>query len=294
MKIFLTVTAFLFATGSTFADDAATQKLKAAATAALEKAAVKNVQSAETEHLLVFANVPSAKIKALADLAEKTFVFTAKSLKVEKTDELFAGKLPVFVISDRKSFTALIQALENRRPEQDETYEIKTRGDVPFVAVGVGIGSIPNDAELATQTAQWTAAAVLNKKLGTDPGAFDLPEWAQLGFGKIAALRAEGNPVKVAAYRTKARSLVNGRVRGVVKITDACSGTKGREHDLLVMSVVDYLAFGPDPEKFTQLMTGFKKSDTNQNPTMDSIVRGLEWKWEDLDIGWKTMMIKAK
>ena len=41
-------------------------------------------------------------------------------------------------------------------------------------------------------------------------------------------------------------------------------------------------------------MAGFKKSDTNQSPTMDSIVRGLEWKWEVLDIGWKTMMLKAK
>lgn len=280
--------------GSTLADDAATQKLKTVATAALEKAAVKNVQSAETEHLFVFATVPSAKIKPLAELAEKSFVFTAKSLKVEKPDELFAGKLPVFVIADRKPYVALIQALENRRPEQSDTFEIKTRGDVPFVAVGVGIGSIPNDTELASLAAQWTAAAVLNKKLGTDPGAFDLPEWAELGFGKIAALRAENNQVKVAAYRTKAKSLVNGRVRGAVKLTDACSGTKGREHELLVMSVVDYLAFGPDPDKFTQLMAGFKKSDTNQNPTMDSIVRGLEWKWEDLDLGWKTMMIKAK
>jgi hypothetical protein len=238
--------------------------------------------------------VPSAKIKLLAELAEKSFAFAAKSLKVEKLDELFAGKLPVIVIADRKPYTAVIQALENRRPDQSETYEVKTRGDMPFVAVGVGIGSIPNDAELASQAAQWTAAAVLNKKLGTDPGAYDLPEWAQLGFGKIAALRAENNPGKVAAYRTKAKSLVNGRVRGAVKLTDACSGTKGREHELLVMSVVDYLAFGPEPEKFTQLMSGFKKSDTNQNPTMDSIVRGLEWKWEDLDRGWKTMMLKAK
>lgn len=270
------------------------QKLKDAMDAAIQKSAVKQVAKAETEHLLVYATVPAGKIKPLADAAEKSFLFAANALKVEKVNELFAGKLILIVVPDRKPYANLVFAVEGKRPESGDTYEIHTTGDVPFVSVSLGLGEKPNDAELNALAAGWTASAVLNKKLGTDPGAFDLPEWVQLGYGKIAALRAEGNSAKLTAYRTKAKALANGRTRGAVKVTDLWSGSQGKDQDIFAMSVVDCLAFGSQPDRFIKLLTGLKKSDNNTNPTFESALAGLELKWEQLDAEWKSFVLKGK
>ena len=299
--MFLTIsllTTMLFASNLLAADEAAKKaavaKQKTAMDAAIQKAAIKSVSKAETEHLLVYATRPDSKVKPIAELAQKSFAFAAKSLKVENVDDLFAGKLVVLVVPDRKPFANLVFAIDGKRPDQMDTYELKSRGDLPFVAVGTGVGENPSDAELAILAASWTAATVLNKKLGTDPGAFDLPEWAQLGYGKIVALRAEASSTKLLAFRSKSKALVNGRFRGPVKITELWSGTKGKEHETFAMSVVEYFAFGPDPDRFNKLMMGFKKSDTNPSPTIENILAGLEWKWDSLDTEWKTFVLKAK
>ena len=273
---------------------AAVEKVKATVEAALAKAEIKPIGKAETDHLLVYGTMSDAKVKTIAEAAQKSFAFAAKSLKVEKVDDLFAAKLVVFIVPDRKPYANLVQAIDGKRPDQSETYEVKARGDVPFVSIGTGIGEKPTDADIANAAACWTAAAVLNKKLGTDPGAFDLPEWAQLGYGKIATLRMEGNAAKLTAFRTKAKSLVNGKLRGPVSIKDAWSGSKGKDHETLVTSVVDFLAFGPDPERFGKLALGFKKSDDNRDPSIDRILQSLEWKWDTLDAEWKTYVIKLK
>ena len=78
-----------------------------------------------------------------------------------------------------------------------------------------------------------------------------------------------------------------------MKITELWSGSKGKEHETFAMSVVEYFAFGPDPDRFNKLMMGFKKSDTNPSPSIENILAGLDWKWDTLDAEWKTFVLKS-
>lgn len=276
------------------ADTAAVAKAKEAADAAIKTAGLKGIESHDTPHLRIVAALPAAKLKPIGDLAEKSFAVAAKALKVEKPDELIPAKLTILLIPDRRSYANILLAITGKRPDATDLADCRTRGDLPFAAVGMPLGEKYTDADWQQLAAAGAAVGVLNKKLGTDPGVFEIPEWAALGFGKLCAVKGEANGTKLAAYRTKVKSLLAGKLRGPVKISDAWGGAKGKEFDALAMSVVEYLAFGSDPEQFTKLLNGFKPSDTNPAPTIQSVLAALEWKWDDLDGQWKQFALKAK
>jgi hypothetical protein len=261
---------------------------------ALKAAAVKQFDRAESSHVVVYAGWMGARAKPIAEAAEKAFEFAAKAIKVEKPDELFPGKIVVVMLPDRRQFGSFCLAITGKKPDSRESQEIRTRTEPPFAAISQPLGEKLADADWIQLAMASTATAVLHKKLGTDPGSFNLPDWAELGFGKLCALKAENNGSKLTAYRTKSKSLIAGRLRGAVKVTDAWAPAKGKEFDTLAMSVVEYFAFGPDPEQFIKLLNGFRQSDSNTNPTMSSVLANLEWKWEDLDSAWKIFAAKAK
>jgi hypothetical protein len=276
------------------ADPTAVDKVKTQAEEALKTAAITKVTKAETTNLLIYASYPDAKLKPLGELAEKSFALAAKQIKVEKPDELFKGKLAIFLIPDRRQYANLCLAFTGKRPDQAELYEVRARGDLPFAAIGQPLGEKYTETDWQMQSMAWVASAVLNKKLNTDPGAFDLPEWAELGFGRITALKAENNTVRLTTFRTKTKALITGKLRGPTKINDVWNGSKGKEFDVLAASVVEYLAYGADADPFVKLMNGFKKSDSNPNPTIQNVLQGLELKWDDMDTAWKTFALKTK
>lgn len=269
-------------------------KSKELAEAALKTAAVKQFDRAESAHVVVYAGWTGAKAKPMAEAAQKAFDLAAKTIRVDKPDELFPGKIVVVLLPDRRQFGSFCLAITGKKPESRESQEIRIRTEPPFAAISQLLGEKLTDADWAPLAMASTATAVLQKKLGIDPGSFNLPDWAEVGFGKLCALKAENNGSKLSAYRTKVKSLIAGRLRGAVKVTDAWAPSKGKEFDTLAMSVVEYFAFGPDPEQFPKLLNGFKQSDSNTNPTMQSVLANLEWKWEDLDSAWKSFAAKAR
>ena len=152
VSYFLIVSSIALAAGPA-EKKAAIEKVKVTVEAAIAKAEIKPIGKAETDHLLVYGTMNDAKVKTIAEVAQKSFAFAAKSLKVEKVDELFAAKLVVLIVPDRKPYANLVQAIDGKRPDQSETYEVKTRSEVPFVSIGTGIGNQPSDAELANAAA---------------------------------------------------------------------------------------------------------------------------------------------
>lgn len=268
------------------------KKEKDAVAARLTKAGLPTLAPVETDDLLVYAAVPDAKARPLADGVQKTYQLARTALKFEPAETLWPGKLSVIVITDPAQFTAFVRQVEQRRPEKGVFTSMDLRGDVPYVIDSVEVGERATDAEIRADAAAAVASAVLSKKAGT--GA-SLPDWLLGGFGRMIAARAEG-PAKLTTFHTKTKSAVLGtRSRPVlVRAADVWGGQKGKDGDLVAASFVEFLVFGPEADKFPKILSALKPSDTQPMPTMAAALADLEWRPEVLDLAWKQWVSKQK
>lgn len=243
----------------------------------------------ETPDLLVCAWLPEAKAKTLAEGAQKAVATARENLKYGKKDSVYSGKLAVYAFADHADMKAFIRTIEQRRPEQD-AYTLALRGATPHVAVSPDPGSKLIEADLSENAAAWSAAAVLNKKVG---GTGTIPEWLQLGYGKACTLRSD-TPAKQTAYRTKVKTLVTGKSKAPVWAKDLWNGSKVPERDLIAASFVEYLAFGPIAEKFVGFVRTAKGTPDDDKPMIDAAITGLETNADNLDAAWKQWVVKGK
>jgi len=269
------------------------KKQKVAAEANGRKAGLVGLTHVETDDLRVYAAVPDGKAKPLAEALQKTFELGRTTLKFAPDEKSWPGKLTAFVLTDPVQFTNYVRLVEQRRPDKGVAYAINVRGDQPYVISSVEPGGRATDAELTAEAAAVVGAAVLTRKAG--PGA-DVPEWLALGFGRAAAVRADGNPTRLAAYRSRARAAVLGtktKPAGARPI-DVWGGLKTKDSPVIAASFVEYLAFGPEAEKFPKFVTAFKPGDNMLTPTPEAALADAGWKPEALEIGWKQWVAKQK
>jgi hypothetical protein len=275
-------------------DDRAAEvkKEKAVVEANLTMAGLGKLSQAETDDLLVYATVPEAKVKALGDGAQKSFRLACATLKFGPDEKLWPGKLSLVVLTDPQQFTTYVRLVEQRRPDKGVYYSMDLRSDVPAVIDSVDAGEKATDAEIRADAATIVAAALLAKKAGTGT---PLPEWLLLGFGRTIAVRSEGGP-KLSAYRTKVKAAVLGSKAQPIpaRVSDVWNGQKGKDSDLVSASLAEYLAFGPEAEKFPKLLSALKPSDTQPMPTVATALTNLEWTSDALEIGWKQWVAKQK
>jgi hypothetical protein len=235
--------------------------------AAADKTGLVGLSSVETDGLLVHAAVPEATARALADTLQKTYLLSRTTLKFAADEKPWPGKLTVYVLTDAVQFTNFVRRVEQRRPDKDQTYTLNLRGDFPYAVHSVGAGERVTDADLTTESAAVVGAAVLNRKAGA--GA-DLPEWLELGFGRAVAARADGSPV------------------------DVWRGVATKDSPIVAASLAEYLAFGPDADKFPKLLAALKPSDDRPSPTVETAFADLEWRPEAVELGWKQWVAKLK
>lgn len=266
---------------------------KAAATANLTKAGLKKLATAESANLLVVTSLPEAKAKGLADAAQKVFAFSRAALKMDEKEELWPGKLTVVVLGDTREYASYIRLVTQQRPTAGDWFSINTRGDTPTTSVLLEDAGKLKDADAQATVSGVVAATLLNKKAGTNSTTGPLPEWVQLGFGKAMVARAVGGAA-LTDYRSKTKAAVVGKKGVPVRITDVWGGVKTKDSDLTSASLVEYLLYGVDAEKFFGFVQAFKPSETTTTPTIETALAAAEWKWTDLEVGWKTWVAKQK
>ena len=273
-------------------DDAAAAKQKAAVTANLSKAGLKKLATAETKHVQVISSLSEARAKALAEAAQKTFAFAHKALKLDEM--LWPGKLTVVVLGDAREFSSYVRVVTQQRPDSKDWFTINVRGDVPTAAAMLEAGEKAKDAELGATVSTVVAAALLNKKAGTSPTTGVLPEWVQLGFGKLMVAKAAGGAA-LADYRAKSKAAVVGTKSkpSPVRLADVW-GAKNKDSDLVAASVVEYMMYGVEGDKFFAFAAGFKPGETTATPTVESAFEGVEWKMDAFELGWKVWISKQK
>lgn len=255
------------------------------------KAAKLTVAHAETDHLLVFAPGTEDKAKSAAATFEKAYTSAAKSLKVGADEKLWTGKLAVYVLPETRQFRGFLLEALKRAPQGRESYVFELRRDDPFVAAGTGLGEKPSDAEVTAEAAGLVAAAVLTAKGGTAT----FPDWLLRGFGRAAHLRADGGATRLSAFRTKVKGLYT-KTRGApfkpAVVYDPMA--TGPDVDTLTTSFVEYLAFGPEAEKFPKVVQALKPSEEAPNPTVATALAAVEWTPEAIEAGWKKWVMTGK
>ncbi|HEY2783751.1 MAG TPA: hypothetical protein VGJ05_02150 [Fimbriiglobus sp.] len=291
--VFLSI-ALTAANGYAQDDAKAIEKQKAGARNALIQSGVEKPSTVETADLLVYSSLPEIKTKAIAAAAQKTFAFARAALNFDDKETYWPGKLTLYVIPDWRGYSELLRTLARRKPDKGEVAVTNVRIDTPFVAVGVDLGERPTDAEVQSAAGTWVAAVLLNKKAGLSSTTDKLPEWLQVGFGRAAYLRAGNNSSKMAAYRAKAKTLaVGARTRLPAKLSDAWAAARDKDYDTLVTSVADFLAFGPEGSKFPTILMGFKPTETQPMPTVDTAFAAVEWKVADVENAWRVWVVRG-
>lgn len=273
-------------------DDAAVGKQKAAVTANLSKAGLKKVAVAESKNLQVISSLTESRAKAIAQSAQKIFEFSQKALKLD--DMLWPGKLTLVVLGDPREFTSYVRVVTQSRPDPKDWFTVNVRGDVPTAAVLVEAGEKTKDAEIAAPVSTIVAAALLNKKAGTSPTTGTLPEWVQLGFGKLMVAKTAGGAA-LTDYRTKSKALAFGTKSkpSPVRLASVWS-EKTKDSDLVAASVVEYMLYGVEGDKFFAFATAFKPGETMLAPTVESAFEAVEWKMDAFEVGWKIWHSKQK
>ena len=282
--------------GPVFAQDkpAEVKVQKAAAIEKLAKAGQLKPTSVETADLLVYTSWPEPKAKVLAATVQKTYDLAYKTLKFEPKDPVWPGKLTVFFVPDRKEYNAFIRLVEQRKPEAGDTTSVQVRSKEPYILVGLESDSKFSDADMAGEVGTAVAEALLNTKSGATAGAAMLPTWITTGFAKLMVLKMDGNSAKVGAYRTKVKALFAKGKAATAKSSDAWGEAKTKETETIAISVVDFLLFGPDPTKFTKVISGFKPSDERPTPTLEQALEVADYKPDTLDVAWKAWVAKGK
>ena len=297
MMKFFTCLAALAISGSAFAQDkpdksAEVKPQKDAATEKLTTSGLLKPTLIESADLLVYTSWPDAKAKSLAAGVQRVFELARKSLKFEPTDSPWAGKLTVFFLPERKDFNTFVRLVEQRKPDPGDTTSVQVRSKEPYILVGLDADSKFTEAETAGEVGAAVSEALLNVKAGVTAGAVALPTWVTTGFGKLMALRVEGNAAKFAAYRQKAKGLI---AKGKAwKAADAWGEAKSKETDIVAISVIEFLMSGPDPMKFTKVLSGFKPSDERPNPTLEQALEVADYNPDTLDTAWKAWLAKVK
>ncbi len=272
-------------------DKAAGQK--SAVTTSLTKAGIKKIAAAESKNLQVMTTLSESRAKSIADAAQKAYAFAHKALKLD--DMLWPGKLTVVVLGDAREFSGYVRVVSQARPDPKDWFTINVRGDVPAAAVFVEAGEKSKDADFTGPVSTIVAAALLNKKAGTSSTTGSLPEWVQLGFGKLMQVKTVGGAA-LSDYRTKSKAAVYGTKSKPApsRLEHVTGGVKSKDFEILAASVVEYMMYGVEGDKFFAFAAGFKPNEMVAEPTVESAFMGVEWKMNEFEIGWKVWHSKQK
>ena len=150
-------------------------------------------------------------------------------------DTWWPGKLTVYVLPERNTFTNFIRRVEKRRLESEELGSFQVDNDTPHIAGGPG--KTKGDPSAEEQVAQQAAAAILQRKAGPK---VPLPSWLLDGFGRATLYRT------TTGVASADRALVKKSV-GMGKATkDIWSGSlTGPELLAMQASMAEYLTYGP-------------------------------------------------
>src|SRR5262245_18973152 len=259
-------------------------KQKDAAVSNLNKIGIGKPNVHESADLIFVSPLPVDKLKAISDAVQKHYATAFKALKYDANDEPWNGKLAVCVLTDRAQFNSSVRTVEQRRPESDEVVSLDVRSDNPHVTFSSDRSDTP---ALADDVSKHVSIALLARKAGSTAG---LPGWFKEAFARAVRMRLD--PRGGTADKAAIRKTVLSKTKAV-KPADAWAEADSAEKSIIALSLVDYLAFGPE-SKFGSVLSALRPSDDNASPTFESALTSAGFTPEALDKGWKKWVQSGK
>ncbi|MCU0703287.1 MAG: hypothetical protein MUF18_04780 [Fimbriiglobus sp.] len=269
----------------------AVKKQKATAAENLAKIKIPKPTLIETDHLLVYADLPAEKLKPIADAAQKARERAFKDLKFTDKDRLPDGKLTLYVLADRtKEYTPFVKVIEQRtgKLDADEMQTTSLKG-YPYAAVTTSPATKSTDADLKAEAMAAVVTLLIDQKAGGP-----VPTWIHVGMGKAIAYRTEGNTKLLEAHKAKTRPLFTRAKVGLFKAADVWGEKRFTEIDTLTVSLAEYLLYGADGETMGKFLGGFRETEERRNPGINTALEAAGWKLEELDAAWKKWAMSGK
>jgi hypothetical protein len=69
---------------------------------------------------------------------------------------------------------------------------------------------------------------------------------------------------------------------------------KTKDSPFAAASLVEFMAFGHEAEKFPKFVASFKPDDNGLTPSPEAILTDLGWRPEALEVAWKQWVAKQK
>src|SRR5262245_48275319 len=87
----------------------------------------------ETSHLLLYgpASMTERRLKAFGAALEGQYGLARKALQFDPKEELWEGKLAVYLFDQRSQFTSFVRGVEKRRPQSDDLGTASVQGSAP-------------------------------------------------------------------------------------------------------------------------------------------------------------------
>jgi hypothetical protein len=230
----------------------------------------------ETKHFLIYGTVKDKKLKELGPVLEKQYEEASRALQLTK-DDLWKGKVAVYLIPDRRDFLTFVRRVEFRRVYAEEKGSASIDMDFPHVIAGPADGEMDLTAD--EQAGAQLGIALMKKKYGKFT-----PSWVEEGFGRATAIKTTSAQRK-AQERSWVLRVVN---KDKVKAQDAWGGgLDASEASVLRGSVIYYLAYSGRTPKFVPFLMGFRPTETVPEPTTEMVFRNLGVDMDRLHKVWR-------
>jgi hypothetical protein len=259
---------------------------KKAAAAAWEAVEAGPLATAETKHLLIYAPTGMGKrLKEVGTLLERYHDLAARALGYDGKEEIYPGKVAVFLFPERSLLPAFARRIEKRRPAAGETGSFSASDDRLHVAAAVPEGKKGPSVEM--RAGEQLAALLLTRKAGR---ATPLPDWLVAGFGRATSYRAAPRERGVLEDRKRARLLAARRKAGDVWSAELEPDEAGP----LQGSVADFLAYSPYGKRFGKFVVGFRPEEGMMSRTTAQAIEAAGWRADTIENFWRRWVVSPR
>lgn len=234
----------------------------------------------ETEHLIVLApKTMERRLKEIGTNVEKAYALAIKATQAKPKEELWPGKLTVYLLPEREQFATFVRRVEKRRLSEEEAGTQFVDGDLPHAAASAPRSK--TDLGLDHQAAAQVSAALVQKKAGAK---VIVPEWLVQGFGRATAWRAAPADKAVLNERRLAKALIAGKNRTAADVWGGA--LEAEEAGVLRASLAEFLAYGPGASKFPALLSGFKPGENQDSRTIEQALESANLDPKAIEARW--------
>lgn len=242
----------------------------------------------DTPHVLVVSTLEAGKLRQLSSKIEKAVPIVRESLGFKADENPWSVKLVVCYLPEPRDFNAFVRLVLKQRPERVH-YSLDS--ERPLLVTAAQAPGVNTETDRLNLIVSQVAIAFLRGK----QQQAQMPYWLPAAYGRICALRAEGlRSTRYVAYRNQARQLARDNRIKLSQLWD--SEEVSPQTELLADTFVEFLAFGPNPDKFAALLTQLRRVNNDNPPMFRQALAAIGWSYEnnDLEQAWRQWLLGIK